>query len=117
MPQPIYHFTNYWEGFAETFRFTPGQATSLLYRKTADEYELVGAMYTAPRNTSATSIAPHPVATSRAPSSAQVPQCVGARWRTSAARKNGAGNVYSRQGPFSLSSSDGWFTSTRLRRR
>jgi hypothetical protein len=52
VPQPIYHFTNYWEGFAETFRFTPGQATSLLYRKTADGYELVGAMYTAPRNTS-----------------------------------------------------------------
>lgn len=48
IPQPIYHFTNYWQGFAETFRFTPDQATSLLYRKTATGYELVGAMYTAP---------------------------------------------------------------------
>jgi len=52
VPQAIYHFTNYWEGFAETFRFTPGQATSLLYRKTGSSYELVGAMYTAPRNES-----------------------------------------------------------------
>src|SRR5258707_2923411 len=48
IPQALYHFTNYWQGFAETFRFTPGQATSLLYRKTASGYELVGAMYTAP---------------------------------------------------------------------
>jgi hypothetical protein len=48
IPQPIYHFTNYWQGFAETFRFTPDQATSLLYRRTATGYALVGAMYTAP---------------------------------------------------------------------
>src|SRR6266550_3272702 len=52
IPQSIYHFTNYWEGFAETFRFTPDQATSLLYRKTVGAYELVGAMYTAPANAS-----------------------------------------------------------------
>lgn len=52
VPQSVYHFTNYWEGFAETFRFTPDQATSLLYRKTAQSYELVGAMYTAPQNAS-----------------------------------------------------------------
>ena len=50
VPQPIYHFTNYFEGLAETFRFKPDQATSLLYRKTRDGYELVGAMYTAPRD-------------------------------------------------------------------
>ncbi|PYR73565.1 MAG: hypothetical protein DMF87_25455 [Acidobacteria bacterium] len=48
IPQAIYHFTNYWQGFSETFRFTPDQATSLLYRKTASAYDLVGAMYTAP---------------------------------------------------------------------
>jgi hypothetical protein len=48
IPQSIYHFTNYWEGFSEAFRFTPDQATSLLYRKTAGGYDLVGAMYTAP---------------------------------------------------------------------
>jgi hypothetical protein len=50
VPQPLYHFTNYLEGLAETFRFRPDQVTSLLYRKTSDGYELAGAMYTAPRN-------------------------------------------------------------------
>jgi hypothetical protein len=50
VPQPMYHFTNYLEGLAETFRFKPDQATSLLYRKTSEGYELMGAMYTAPRN-------------------------------------------------------------------
>jgi hypothetical protein len=48
VPQDIYHFTNYVEGFAETFRFRPDQATSLLYRRTKTGYDLVGAMYTAP---------------------------------------------------------------------
>jgi len=52
IPQLLYHFTNYAEGFAEAFRFRPDQATSLLYRKSKDGYELVGAMYTAPRNES-----------------------------------------------------------------
>jgi hypothetical protein len=52
VPQPVYHFTNYLEGFAETFRFQPDQATSLLYRKTSTGYELVGAMYTAPPDAS-----------------------------------------------------------------
>jgi hypothetical protein len=51
VPQQVYHFTNYLEGFAEAFRFKPDQATSLLYQKTRDGYELVGAMYTAPRDT------------------------------------------------------------------
>lgn len=51
VPQSIYHFTNYLQAFAETFRFTPGQATALLYRKTRGGYELAGAMYTAPPNT------------------------------------------------------------------
>jgi len=50
--QTIFHFTNYWQGFSETFRFTPAQATSLLYKKTSGGYELVGAMYTAPANAS-----------------------------------------------------------------
>ncbi|PWT79789.1 MAG: hypothetical protein C5B57_13320 [Blastocatellia bacterium] len=50
LPQPVYHFTNYLEGFAEAFRFKADQATSLLYRKTKGGYELVGAMYTAPRD-------------------------------------------------------------------
>jgi hypothetical protein len=49
VPQPIYHFTNYVRGFAETFQFRADQPTSLLYTKTRDGYQLVGAMYTAPR--------------------------------------------------------------------
>jgi hypothetical protein len=48
IPQSIFHFTNYWKGFSETFRFTPDQPTSLLYTKSAGGYDLVGAMYTAP---------------------------------------------------------------------
>jgi hypothetical protein len=48
--QPMYHFTNYWHGFLEAFIFDPGRPTSLLYKKTSDGYELVGAMYTAPKS-------------------------------------------------------------------
>ncbi|HSC77144.1 MAG TPA: hypothetical protein VLB32_01160 [Candidatus Acidoferrales bacterium] len=47
--QPEYHFTNYWNGLRNAFSFDPARPTSLLYRKTADGYELVGAMYTASR--------------------------------------------------------------------
>jgi hypothetical protein len=46
VPQPIYHFTNYAYGFAAAFEFDPTRPTSLLYKKTSDGYELVGAMYT-----------------------------------------------------------------------
>src|ERR1700720_2274542 len=49
LPQPEYHFTNYWNGFLETFTFDPARPTSLLYKKTSDGYELVGAMYTMPK--------------------------------------------------------------------
>ncbi len=49
VPQPVYHFTNYWNGFLEGFTFDAARPTSLLYKKTKDGYELVGAMYTAPR--------------------------------------------------------------------
>jgi hypothetical protein len=49
VPQPVYHFTNYWNGFLEGFTFDPARPTSLLYKKTKDGYELVGAMYTAPK--------------------------------------------------------------------
>jgi len=48
-PQPEYHFTNYTNGFLEAFHFDPARPTSLLYKKTADGYELVGAMYTMPK--------------------------------------------------------------------
>jgi hypothetical protein len=49
VPQKVYHFTNYRYALAEQFRFDPAYPTSLLYRKVGDGYELVGAMYTAPR--------------------------------------------------------------------
>jgi hypothetical protein len=45
--QPQYHFTNYAYAFAASFEFDPTRPTSLLYKKTNDGYELVGAMYTA----------------------------------------------------------------------
>jgi hypothetical protein len=52
LPQAQYHFTNYWNGYLEGFTFDPARPTSLLYRKTKDGYELIGAMYTAPRTAS-----------------------------------------------------------------
>jgi hypothetical protein len=51
LPQPEYHFTNYWNGFLEAITFDPARPTSLLYRKTSGGYELVGAMYTMPKRT------------------------------------------------------------------
>jgi hypothetical protein len=49
LPQTEYHFSNYWNGFLESFSFDPARPTSLLYKKTATGYELVGAMYTMPK--------------------------------------------------------------------
>lgn len=49
VPQPQYHFTNYANAMKAQFVFDPTRPTSLLYKKTADGYELVGAMYTAPK--------------------------------------------------------------------
>ena len=49
VPQKEYHFTNYTNGFLEAFTFDPARPTSLLYKKTATGYELVGAMYTMPK--------------------------------------------------------------------
>jgi len=49
VPQQEYHFTNYANGFLEAITFDPARPTSLLYRKTGDGFELVGAMYTMPR--------------------------------------------------------------------
>ena len=50
LPQEVYHFTSYWNGFLEGFTFDSARPTSLLYKKTKDGYELVGAMYTAPKS-------------------------------------------------------------------
>jgi hypothetical protein len=52
VPQEEYHFTNYENGFLEAFTFDPARPTSLLYKKTGGGYELVGAMYTMPKQAS-----------------------------------------------------------------
>ena len=52
VPQQEYHFTNYQNGFLESFTFDPARPTSLLYRKTRDGFVLVGAMYTMPKSAS-----------------------------------------------------------------
>ena len=49
VPQPMYHFTNSSNAFYESFTFDPARPTSLLYKKTASGYELIGAMYTMPK--------------------------------------------------------------------
>ena len=53
LPQQVYHFTSRWRSIKESFRFDPAQPSSLLYRRTATGgFELVGAMYHAPRRLS-----------------------------------------------------------------
>lgn len=48
--QPMYHFTNYGNAHQAETAFDPAHPTSLLYKPTAGGgFELVGAMYTAPR--------------------------------------------------------------------
>jgi len=49
VPQKVYHFTSKLNGLSSVFSFDPSRPTSLLYRKTAGGYELVGAMFTAPK--------------------------------------------------------------------
>jgi hypothetical protein len=49
LPQSEYHFTNYYNGFLESFSFDPTRPTSLLYKKTKTGYDLIGAMYTMPK--------------------------------------------------------------------
>jgi len=53
MKKPIVHFTRMWYGFKAVFTFNSSEPTSLLYKRTPDGgYELVGAMYTAPKRAS-----------------------------------------------------------------
>jgi hypothetical protein len=49
IPQKMYHFTNGKYAMETAFRFNPEHPTSLLYEKRGDDYELIGAMYTAPK--------------------------------------------------------------------
>ena len=46
IPQPLYHFTKPANGLAARDHFDPLKPTSLLYKKTADGYKLIGVMYT-----------------------------------------------------------------------
>jgi hypothetical protein len=48
--QPVVHFTRTWNAIKASFEFDPANPTSLLYKRTpAGGYELIGAMYTAPK--------------------------------------------------------------------
>src|SRR3981189_986951 len=49
LPQAEYHFTSYENAFLESFTFDPARPTSLLYKKTKNGYDLIGAMYTMPK--------------------------------------------------------------------
>jgi hypothetical protein len=49
VPQKVYHFTSSANALAAYFTFDATRPTSLLYRKTSGGYELVGAMFTAPK--------------------------------------------------------------------
>lgn len=50
VPQPEYHFTNWKYAVENQFHFNPSHPTSLLFKKTGpDQFELVGAMFTAPK--------------------------------------------------------------------
>jgi len=50
VPQEIFHFTSWQNALANEFSFDPTRPTSLMYKRVANGYELVGVMYTAPRN-------------------------------------------------------------------
>ncbi len=50
LPQPMYHFTSSENAIVESFTFDAARPTSLLYKKTASGYELIGAMYTMPKS-------------------------------------------------------------------
>jgi len=49
LPMEEYHFTNYERAAWAAFHFDPTKPTSLLYKRTADGWELTGVMYTAPK--------------------------------------------------------------------
>lgn len=50
--QPYYHFTKKLNRFKPALAFDPAQPTSLLYRNTGKDYELIGAMYMGPKDAS-----------------------------------------------------------------
>ncbi len=50
VPQPYYHFTKKLSGFKAALTFDPAQPTTLLYQRAGKDYELIGAMYMAPKD-------------------------------------------------------------------
>lgn len=56
VPQRMYHFTHGGKALRNAFGFDASRPTSLLYKKTERGFELVGAMYTAPRRSSETQL-------------------------------------------------------------
>jgi len=52
VPQRMYHFTHGGKALRNAFSFDAARPTSLLYKKTERGFELMGAMYTAPRRLS-----------------------------------------------------------------
>jgi hypothetical protein len=50
VPQPMYHFTSSENAIVESFTFDAARPTSLLYKKNAGGYELIGAMFTMPKS-------------------------------------------------------------------
>lgn len=50
--QPYYHFTRKLDRFKPVLQFDPARPTSLLYRKTDNGFELIGALYIAPKDAS-----------------------------------------------------------------
>src|SRR5258708_18212897 len=52
LPQSEYHFTNYYNGFLESFSFDPTRPTSLRYKKTKTGYDLIGPRSTMPKRVS-----------------------------------------------------------------
>jgi hypothetical protein len=50
VPQPYYHFTKKLNRFKAALEFDPAQPTSLLYQRTEKGYDLVGVLYTAPKD-------------------------------------------------------------------
>lgn len=52
VPQRMMHFTHGGKAVRNAFRFDAAEPTSLLYRKSERGFELIGAMYTAPRRMS-----------------------------------------------------------------
>src|SRR5260370_7953315 len=58
LPQPEYHFTNYWNGFLEAFSFDPARPTSLIYKKASNGYDLFVTTHTMPHLAPTTPLTP-----------------------------------------------------------